>query len=158
MKKVLIALDYNLNSQQVAEGGYEFAKSMRAKVILLHVLATSGYNSLLEYSPLVGFSGFRDIDYLQVVDVGELQKATKFFLEDSKNQIGDSRIQTMLAEGEDYAESIVKASTELKVDFIVMGKQGPNHIDKYDKGNVTVQVLENSELPVMVIPTNVKDT
>ena len=37
MKKILIALDYNPTAQKVAEVGFSMAKSMNAKVLLLHV-------------------------------------------------------------------------------------------------------------------------
>jgi nucleotide-binding universal stress UspA family protein len=43
MKKILIALDYNPTAQQVAETGYKLAKSMNAKVLLLHVVADYTY-------------------------------------------------------------------------------------------------------------------
>jgi hypothetical protein len=36
MKKVLIALDYDLTAQKVAETSYAMAKAMKAEVILLH--------------------------------------------------------------------------------------------------------------------------
>lgn len=36
MNKVLIALDYNLTAQKVAEAGFSMAKSMNAEITLLH--------------------------------------------------------------------------------------------------------------------------
>ncbi len=38
MKKVMIALDYDPSSVKVAEKGYALAKTMGAKIILMHVL------------------------------------------------------------------------------------------------------------------------
>jgi nucleotide-binding universal stress UspA family protein len=41
MKKVLIALDYDLTSQKVAETGFSLAKTMGSEVILMHVISDS---------------------------------------------------------------------------------------------------------------------
>ncbi|MFA6949836.1 MAG: universal stress protein [Lentimicrobiaceae bacterium] len=58
MKNVLIALDYDPTAQQVAEKGYELAKSMGARVTLVHVLSNEIYYYSRAYSPIMGFEGF----------------------------------------------------------------------------------------------------
>jgi len=42
MKKVLIALDYDPTLQKVAEGGFEFSRTLGAKVILMWWVLTAG--------------------------------------------------------------------------------------------------------------------
>ena len=58
MKKVLIALDFDPVAQKIAESGYALAKSMNAKVVLLHVVSDAAYYSSLNYSPMMGFDSF----------------------------------------------------------------------------------------------------
>jgi len=45
MKNLLIALDYDPTAQKVAEIGFSLAKTMNAKVTLLHVMADLIYHS-----------------------------------------------------------------------------------------------------------------
>ena len=66
MKKVLISLDYNPTSQKVAEMGFDLAKSMGAEVTLLHVVFDPVYYASLDYSPIMGFSGFLNEEPLRV--------------------------------------------------------------------------------------------
>ena len=58
MKKILIALDYEPSAEKIAETGYAIATALNAEVILLHVVAEPAYYSSMEYSPIMGFSGF----------------------------------------------------------------------------------------------------
>ena len=58
MKKVLIALDYGVSAQKIAEKGAELAKNMNAKVTLLHVVADESYYSSIDSAPFMGFYGY----------------------------------------------------------------------------------------------------
>ena len=52
MKKVLIALDYDPTAKKVAEVGFEFAKTMGAEIVLMHVISDPVYYSSVNYSGL----------------------------------------------------------------------------------------------------------
>ena len=120
MKKVLIALDYNPTAQKVAEIGFSMANTMKAEVILLHVISDLVYYTSTEYSPIMGFTGFMNMDPLQLDSVKGLKKTSQQFLDKSKRHLGDKSIQTLVKEG-DFAESILKTAKNLHVDVIVMG-------------------------------------
>ena len=81
MKKVLIALDYNPTAQKVAESGYSIAKAMNAEVILLHVISDQVYYSSMEYSPIMGFTGYMDSNLWQLNNVDSLKDASDESLE-----------------------------------------------------------------------------
>ena len=81
MKKVLIALDYNPTAQKVAELGFAMAKAMNAEIALLHVISDPVYYSSVNYSPIMGFTGFMDMDPQQLNINEELKKASQHFLE-----------------------------------------------------------------------------
>jgi len=65
MKKILIALDYDPTAQKVAEQGYTLAKAMGAEVILMHVVNDHIYYTTTDFSPIMGYGGFMDIDKFQ---------------------------------------------------------------------------------------------
>jgi len=152
MKKILIALDYNPTAQKVAEVGFSMAKAMSAKVILLHVISDPVYYSSAGYSPIMGFTGFMNMDPLQLGSVEELKKASKHFLDKSKHHLGDKTIHTLVKEG-DFAESILKTAKDLHVDIIVMGSHSQKWLENIVMGSVTEQVLRHTSIPLFIIPT-----
>ena len=152
MKKILIALDYDPSAQKIAETGYALAKSMNARVILLHVVSDAAYYSSLNYSPIMGFDSFSNLDIVQTTAVEELKKAAKNYLDKSKQHLGDETIETVIKDG-DFGESILDAATEMNVDIIVMGSHGRRGFDKILMGSVAEKVLHKTTIPLFVIPT-----
>jgi nucleotide-binding universal stress UspA family protein len=153
MKKVLIALDYNPTAQKVAESGFSLAKTMGAKVILMHVISDPVYYSSPEYSPIMGFTGYNmGTGILQFDSDDKLKKASQHFLDKSKHHLGDETIQTLVKEG-DFAESILKTAKDLHVDIIVMGSHSRRWLDDILMGSVTKKVLHNTSIPLFIIPT-----
>src|SRR5689334_23561099 len=114
MKKILIALDYDPTAQKVAETGHKLAKAMNARTILLHVISDATYYSSLNYSRIMGFGGFNNVDAIQTDTADELKKVAQNYLDKSKNYLdkskeylGDEMIETVVGNG-DFAETILK--------------------------------------------------
>jgi nucleotide-binding universal stress UspA family protein len=151
MKKVLIALDYDPSAQKVAEKGFSLAKSMNAEVILLHAVADVTYYSSLEYSPIMGLSGFNSTDFFQMIDIGGLKKASQYFLDKTKHHLGEETIQALTEEG-DSAEVILKTAKRLHADIIVMGSHSRRWLETILLGSVTEKVLHHTSVPLFIIP------
>lgn len=151
-KKVLIALDYNPTAQKVAEVGFSMAKAMKAEIILLHVISNPAYYSSTEYSAIMGFTGYMNMDPSQLDIVDELKKASLHFLEKSKHHLDDRTIKTLVKEG-DSAESILKTAKDLHVDIIVMGSHSKKWLENIIMGSVTEKVLHQTSIPLFIIPT-----
>ena len=64
IKKVLIALDYDPTAEKVAETRFSLAKSMGAEAVLMDVISPVYYSST-GYSPIMGYTGFMDLDSIQ---------------------------------------------------------------------------------------------
>src|SRR5665647_2109182 len=152
MKKVLIALDYDPTAKKVAEVGFEFAKTMGAEVILVHVISDPVYYSSTDYSPIMGFTGYMNTDPLQLNTIEVLKTASQNFLDKTRNHLGDSTIQTVVEEG-DFAETILKTAKKLHVDMIVLGSQSQKWLENIVMGSVTEEVLRQSTIPLFIIPT-----
>lgn len=151
-QKVLIALDYDPTAQKVAEVGYSMAKAMGAEVILLHVISEPVYYATTEYSPIMGYTGFMDMNPVQLNNVEGLIKASEDFLDKIKEHLGDKTITTRVKDG-NYAETILKTANELKVDIIALGTHGRKWLEKIVIGSVTEEVLNHSSIPLFIIPT-----
>lgn len=152
MKKVLIALDYDPTAQKVAEKGFALAKAMASEVVLMHVISDPVYYSSTAYSPIMGFGGFVELDFLQPDILDNLERASQDFLDRSKHHLGDEAIQTRTGEG-DVADALLKAATDVQADVIVMGSHSQKWLETIVMGSVTKKVLQNTFIPVFIIPT-----
>jgi nucleotide-binding universal stress UspA family protein len=152
MKKVLIALDYDPTAQKVAEVGFSVAKEMNAEVTLLHVLTDPVYYSSMDYSPIMGYTGYLDMDQLQLDSVDGLENASALFLAKTKQHLGDSTIQTLVKEG-DFAETILKTAKAIHADMIIMGSHSRKWLENIIMGSVTEKVLHHTSIPLLIIPT-----
>jgi len=152
MKKVLIALDYDPTAKKVAEVGFEFAKTMGAEVILVHVISDPVYYSSTDYSPIMGFTGYMNTDPLQLNTIEVLKTASLNFLDKTRKHLGDNAIQTVVEEG-DFAESIVRTAKKLHVDMIVLGSHSQKWLENIVMGSVTEEVIRQSTIPLFIIPT-----
>ena len=156
LDKVLIALDYDPTAQKVAEAGYAMAKSMNAKVFLLHVIGDPVNYSSTAYSPIMGFTGYSDIGQLQLNIDEALHDATSQYLDKISQHLGGETIEAIIEVG-DYAELILKSAKDLHADVIVMGSHSQKWLEKILVGSVTEKVLQLTDLPLFVVPTRKQD-
>lgn len=153
MKKILIALDYDPAAETIAEKGYELAKALKAEVVLVHVIAEPAYYSSMEYSPVMGFTGFMGFGDVNIPDViDQLKAESQRFLDQSKEHLGDTHIGTLVTEGV-FADSILEAAIAEEADIIVMGSHVRSGLDRLLMGSVSAQVLQHSSVPLFIIPT-----
>jgi len=153
-KKVLIALDYNPTAQKVAEAGYSLAKAMDAEVALLHIISDPVYYSSLEYSPIMGFSGFMDAGSMQLT-AEDLSKASVQFLNKVKHHLHDETIE-IVVKGGDFSESILASAKEMHVDLIVLGTHSRRWLEEVLLGSVTEKILHHTTIPLFIVPTKQK--
>ena len=154
MKQILIALDYEPSAEKIAEAGIALAQKIGAGVTLVHVVANAAYYSSLDYSPIMGFTGFGMTNNLQTTFI-ELKAGAQDFLDKSREHLNDSSIRTIVKEGE-AEDGILEAAKEVHADIIVMGSQSRSGLDKILMGSVTEKVLHLTSVPLYIIPTKKK--
>ena len=152
MTKILIALDYDPVAEKIAEKGYELGTAMNAEIILLHVVSEAIYYTSQNYSPIMGYEGFNNLNVLPAIDIQALRKAAQDFLNMSKHHLGDENIQTIIKDG-DFADSILEAANDVAANLIVMGSHGRRGLDRMLLGSVAEQVLHKTTIPLFIIPT-----
>lgn len=151
MKKVLIAVDYDPSAQRIAEEGYKLAAAMNASVILLHVVSDPTYYSSLNYSPIMGFDSFSNLDVVQRGASDSLKIAAQSYLDKTSEFLGGKNITSIIKEG-DFGDGILDAAEETGADIIVMGTHSRRGIDKILMGSVAEKVLHHSTIPLFIIP------
>jgi nucleotide-binding universal stress UspA family protein len=152
MKKILIALDYDPSAEQIAKTGHDLAKATNAQTVLIHIIADALYYSSLEYSPVMGYTGFSSPDMVPLVNMDELKTASLEYLEQTKKHLNDDTIQVMVGEG-DCADAILDAAEEINADVIVLGSHSRRGLDKILMGSISEKVLHHSSIPLLMIPT-----
>ena len=150
MKKILVALDYSPSAQLVAETGYKIAEAMNAEVLLIHIVADINYYSSMAYSPIMGFSGYTFPDIALDV-VTDLEAESLRFLNESKKHLGGENIEVKVVGGE-TGPAILKTAEEYGADIVVMGSHGRSGLGKLIMGSVAENVLQNSKVPLLVVP------
>ena len=151
MKKILIALDNNAGAQKIAAAGYELSKALHAHTTLLHVISDATYYSSLNYSRILGYNSFSNLNTVQTDTIDELKKMGEDYLENVKWNLGDETIETIVKEG-DYAENILQTAKEMNADMIVLGTHSRKGLDKVLLGSVAENVLHHSTIPLLIIP------
>jgi len=151
MKKVLIALDYDPTAQKVAEQGYSLANSMKAEVTLLHIINDPAYYTTTDFSPIMGYGGYMNIDKFQP-SLEALKAASHHFLEKAKHHLKDETILTAVKDG-DTADTILKTAKEIHADVIVMGSHSRKWLENIVIGSVAKDVLNQTKIPLYIIPT-----
>lgn len=149
MKKILIAIDYNPNSEKVAEEGYALAKKLDAEVRLVHVLADVSYYGV-NYPTFMGYEGYNEVQ-VDLNVISELRKVAEDYLKTAAEHLDDPRVSTKLADGP-TSSAILNAAEEWKADMIVMGTHSHSVLEKVLMGTTASKVLEKTDIPIYFIP------
>jgi nucleotide-binding universal stress UspA family protein len=156
--KILFALDYDPTAQKVAEQGFALAKEMAAEVTLIHVISDPVNFESVGYVTVMGFAGYPESEFgnLQVDSEVALKKAAMQYLDKTRQHLGDKTIHTVVKSG-DFAESILATAKELHIDIIVLGSHSKKWLESVIMGSVTEKVLQQSNIPLFIVPTKKRD-
>jgi len=147
-----MALDYDPTAQKVAEEGFSLAKSLKAEVVLLHVVNESANYSTPGHFPIMGYTGYVDVSPTVLESAEGLRIVALQYLDKIREHLGDKAIQLLVAEG-DFADTILKSAEEVEADIIVIGSHSQKWLESILMGSVTEQVLKDSTIPLYIIPT-----
>ena len=152
MQKVLIALDYDSNSDEIAKIGYQVAKNMGAQTVLLHVLGDQNNYSALQFDPMMGMSGYDYNVFANVVDTESYTNAGYLYLQHIKDHLNDESLELLVKIG-DASDEILSTAIATQSDLIVMGTHSKKWLEKVFVGSVAESVLAHTKIPLLVIPT-----
>lgn len=149
MKKVCIAIDYNVSAEKVAEIGYTYAKAFNAEVTVIHVFNDTIMYGMEEDS---GF-GFSGVTYENEIEFDNLRKANMGkYLKASKKHLKDDTIETQLLEG-DTEDEILNFVKNWGADLLVIGKHKHNAVESVLLGNTAMKIIRRATVPLLVIST-----
>jgi nucleotide-binding universal stress UspA family protein len=120
-----------LAAKKVAGPVADLAARLSAEVLVVHVSRPSG-GQMREQEQADGESA-----------IGVLQKAL---------QEKGIAVQTLLLFSEDIARAVLNAATERQVSMIVLGLTAKNVFARLLAGNVPVELIRNTQIPVLLVP------
>lgn len=153
---VIIPVDFSNYSMKACEFGFNFAQSIGADVVLLHVYFTPIYATSLPYGDVFNYQlsdeeNVRNILQKVHVDLNALSDKVKEKV--ASGEFPNVKYTCVLREGIPE-EEILRYAKECHPKIIVMGTRGKNQKDIDLIGSVTAEVIERSRVPVLAIPEN----
>lgn len=131
MSRILIAVSSPWAAERVADGVADLAKRLAAEVLVVHVSRPSG-GQLREQEQADGEAAIRLLrDKLQQKDIP---------------------VQDLLMFSDDIARAILNTAIERDVSLIVLGLTGKNIFARLLAGNVPVELIKNTRVPVLILP------
>jgi nucleotide-binding universal stress UspA family protein len=137
MSRILIAVSSPWASERVIEPLADLARRINAEVLVVHVSRPSG-GQMREQEQADGESAIR-------------------VLREQLEQRGVV-VQTLLMFSDDIARAILNTSIEREVTLIVLGLTGKNVFARLLAGNVPVELIKNTRIPVLLLPPEHKGT
>lgn len=142
--KLLVCVDLSDSTNMLVKKIEEIAKSLSAKVWLLHNAAPEPNTVEFKVDPLAARESLAKEFHVEHCQIQELA-----------DRLRKAGIDTtaLLVHGS-IVETILKEASDLDVDMIAVGSHGRSAMHQLLVGSVSEGVLRKSRLPVLVVPTH----
>lgn len=131
MSRILVAVSSPYAAQRVVEPIGDMAKRLGAEVLVVHVSRPSG-GQMREQEQADGEQAIR-------------------FMRDALRERGLT-VQDLLMFSDDIARAILNIALERDATLIVLGLTGKNVFARLLAGNVPVELIKNTKVPVLILP------
>lgn len=131
MSRILVAVSSPWASERVVEPVADLAKRLGAEVLVVHVSRPSG-GQMREQEQADGEAAVRLLS-------GRLQERGVL-------------VQTLLMFSDDIARAVINTAVEREITLIVLGLTGKNIFARLLAGNVPVELIKNTRIPVLLLP------
>ena len=131
MSRILVAVSSPWAAQKAVEPVANLAKRLAAEVLVIHVSRPSG-------------------GQMREQEQADGEKAISL-LREALTERGVT-VQTLLMFSEDIARAILNVAEEREVSLIALGLTGKNIFARLLAGNVPVELIKNTKVPVLLLP------
>ncbi len=131
MSRILIAISSPYAAQRVVDCVGDLAKRLGAEVLVVHVSRPSG-------------------GQMREQEQAEGEQAIRFMREELHAK--GLQVQDLLMFSDDIARAILNTALEREATMIILGLTGKNVFARLLAGNVPVELLKNTKIPVLILP------
>jgi nucleotide-binding universal stress UspA family protein len=154
IKRILIGIDDSKYADHAAKYGFNLAEMLQAHVGLVHInepmaipISNGSADSILG-TPMQGLSGIDDVDMLNAQT-----QLSENIIERTAKRYGGKLEVTQFNEYGSTADGIISCAKEFEADMIIIGTHSRSGLDRLLMGSVAENVVRNSEIPVLVVPS-----
>ncbi|NIK92078.1 universal stress protein [Mangrovimonas sp. CR14] len=142
MKNIVVAIDFKDNEQLVLDKAYSFSKAFNSKLWLVHIAA-----------PDPDFVGYEvGPDYIRETRAEELRDEHKKIQEYAGELVNKGiEAEALLIQGE-TVKTLLEKAEDLNSELIIVGHHNHNIFYQAFIGSVSSEVLNESKIPILVIP------
>ena len=137
MSRILVAVSSQWAAERVVDCISDLARRLAAEVLVVHVSRPSG-GQLREQEQSDGEAAIR-------------------FLRERLRERGVA-VQELLMFSDDIAQAIINTAVERDASMIVLGLTGKNVFARLLAGNVPVELIKNTRIPVLLFPPDFTGT
>lgn len=146
-KKILLAIDGSLHSNNAVNKTIEFQKFLNCKVLIIHSIKDNRIPSDLYPNVDVLYSKYNTLDEVYKEAGEKLLKSTK-----KKFGTAQDLVETRLIEDISPEDYITKIVEEEDVELVVLGSRGQHSkIKKVFLGTVSTKVVKNAPCDVWIV-------
>jgi nucleotide-binding universal stress UspA family protein len=131
MSRIMVAVSSPWAAQKVIDCVSDLARRMSAEVLVVHVSRPSG-------------------GQMREQEQADGEAAIRFLRE--RLQAQGLNVQDLLMFSDDIARAILNTAVEREVTMIVLGLTGKNVFARLLAGNVPVELIKNTRIPVLILP------
>jgi len=153
VQRILVPIDFSDYSVNACRYAIGLAEKLNAEIKLMHVY----YNPVINSMPLTD-TYYYQVNMDEIIREIEIRAKSSMeeFYKDLKEKIERDNIQGVKI---DYAlvsgiasEEIISMSEQYKPDVIIIGSRGQGERENDLIGSVTAKIIEDTKVPVLVIP------
>ncbi|HAF30366.1 MAG TPA: universal stress protein UspA [Bacteroidales bacterium] len=153
VQRILVPIDFSDYSVNACRYAIGLAEKLNAEIKLMHVY----YNPVVNSMPLTD-TYYYQVNMDEIIREIEIRAKTNMeeFYKDLKDKIEKDKIEGVKL---DYSlkrgiasEEIIEESRDYKPDVIIIGTRGRGERENDLIGSVTAKIIEDSKVPVLVIP------
>jgi len=131
MSRILVAVSSPYAAEKVVDSVGDLAKRLGAEVLVVHVSRPSG-------------------GQMREQEQADGEQAIRFLRE--RLQERGLVVQDLLMFSDDIARAILNTALEREASLIVLGLTGKNVFARLLAGNVPVELIKNTKIPVLILP------
>src|SRR5947209_6770494 len=131
MSRILVAVSSPWAAQKIVDSVADLARRLAAEVLVVHVSRPSG-GQMREHEQADGEAAIR-------------------YLRDQLHDRGVA-VQDLLLFSDDIARAVLNTAVEREVTLIVLGLTGKNVFARLLAGNVPVELIRQTKVPVLILP------
>jgi len=151
MKRIVVAVDFNEEVNDVLDVASSIATATGAGVDVVHIYSTSPE---FVSAPPYFFPGMPVSEDL--AEHGERVREQRKRVREIVGKLQKRNIEVVghmrASEKEDVVRGIVEFAREREADMIVIGTHRPGRIERIVMGSTTEGVVRQSEIPVLIVP------